>query len=59
MTTANTLTPDLIEWGLSSWLNMDINFLRQKCLTHKKKDREIGKQVYFFVKKSNLLDQSI
>lgn len=24
ITTANALIPDLIEWGLSSWLNMDI-----------------------------------
>jgi len=24
ITTANALIPDLMEWGLSSWLNMDI-----------------------------------
>ncbi|HWI89674.1 MAG TPA: hypothetical protein VNT20_00310 [Flavisolibacter sp.] len=32
ITTANTLIPDLIEWGLSSWLNMDIYFPRQNCI---------------------------
>jgi hypothetical protein len=26
ITTAKTLMPDLMEWGLSSWLNMDIYF---------------------------------
>lgn len=48
MTTAKTLIPDLIEWGLSSWLNMDIYFCRKSETTPNIIKTEIDKPVYFF-----------
>jgi len=51
ITTARALIPDLIEWGLSSWLNMDMYFLQQKCRHRQANKKEIGKQAQLVVKK--------
>lgn len=57
ITTAKALIKDLMEWGLSSWLNMDIYFCRKSVSTTEINKTEIDKPVYFFAGRKQLLDE--